>query len=186
VTIEATSVCIPFSFPCDEGRQIKEAENHNEEFKKIFQERMRTSKCFTTDGSKIEDKPFVGFASIDIKDGRSRKFRIAKISSTFTAEALAIGETLEIIEKKIDSEQNFMIFLDSAIELEGISNSSTMNNISHSSQMLKDKIETLESRGKKSNFAGSRGYAVLKLMRGLTQRQSNQSKVEIVITSGRS
>jgi hypothetical protein len=34
---------------------------------------------------------------------------MAKIASTFTAEALAIGETLEIIEK-IDSEQNFMIF----------------------------------------------------------------------------
>jgi hypothetical protein len=29
----------------DEGRQIKEAKDHNEEFKQIFQERMRTSKC---------------------------------------------------------------------------------------------------------------------------------------------
>jgi hypothetical protein len=47
----------------------------------------------------MEDKLFVGFASINIKDGRSRKFRIAKIASTFMAEALAIGETLEIIEK---------------------------------------------------------------------------------------
>jgi hypothetical protein len=36
----------------DEGRQIKEAEDHNEEFKKIFEERMRISKCFATDGSK--------------------------------------------------------------------------------------------------------------------------------------
>jgi hypothetical protein len=50
---------------------------------------MKTSKCFR----------FVGFASIDIKDGHSRKFRIAEIASTFMAEALAIGETLEIIEK---------------------------------------------------------------------------------------
>jgi hypothetical protein len=57
----------------------------------------------------MEDKSFVGFASINIKDGRSRKFRIPKIASTFTAEALAIGETLEIIEK-IVSEQNTMIF----------------------------------------------------------------------------
>jgi hypothetical protein len=47
----------------------------------------------------MEDKPFVGFASIDIKDGRSMKFWICKIGSTFTAETLAIGETLEIIEK---------------------------------------------------------------------------------------
>jgi hypothetical protein len=36
---------------------------------------MRTSKCFVTDGSKMEDKPFVGFASIDINDAISRKFR---------------------------------------------------------------------------------------------------------------
>jgi hypothetical protein len=66
---------------------------------------MRTSK-FATDSSKTEDKRFVGFALIDIKDGHSRKFRIAKIASTFTAEALAIDKTLEIIEK-MDSEQRF-------------------------------------------------------------------------------
>jgi hypothetical protein len=72
------------------------------------------------------------------------KFRISKIASTFTAEALAIGETLEIIAK-IDPDQNFMIFSDSASMLKGISSSSTMNNTSHISQMLKDKIERLES-----------------------------------------
>jgi hypothetical protein len=60
---------------------------------------MRTSKYFVTDGSKMENKPFVGLASIDINDGHTSKFRIAKIASTFTAEALAISETLEIIEK---------------------------------------------------------------------------------------
>jgi ribonuclease HI len=62
------------------------------------------------------------------------------------ASTLAIGETLEIIEK-IDTEQNFMIFSDSTSVLKGISNSSTMNNTSHITQMLKDKIERLESRG---------------------------------------
>jgi hypothetical protein len=67
--------------------------NHIEKFKKIFHERMRTSKYFFTDGSKMEDKPFAGFASIDIKDGRSMKLRTSKIVSTFTAEALAIRKT---------------------------------------------------------------------------------------------
>jgi hypothetical protein len=81
----------------DEGRKIKEAKDHNEEFKKIFKERMRISKCFATDGSKMKDRPFAGFASIDIKDGRSMKLRISKTESTFTTEALATGETLEII-----------------------------------------------------------------------------------------
>jgi hypothetical protein len=38
-----------------EERQIKEAEDHKEELKEIVHERMRTSKCFATDGSKIEN-----------------------------------------------------------------------------------------------------------------------------------
>jgi hypothetical protein len=88
----------------------------------------------------MENKPFVGFASIDICDGISWKFRIAKIAFAFTAEALAIGEPLEIIEK-IDSEQNFVIFLDSESVLKGSSNTSTVNNTSHITQLLKDKIE---------------------------------------------
>jgi hypothetical protein len=54
----------------------------------------------------MEDKPFVGFASIDIKYDRSMKFRISNIASTFTVEALAIGETLAIIAN-IDLEQTF-------------------------------------------------------------------------------
>jgi hypothetical protein len=81
----------------DEGRQIKEAEDQNEEFKKVFLEKIRTTKYFATDGSKMKNKPFVGFASIVINDGRRKKSRIAKIASTFTAEALTIGETLEIL-----------------------------------------------------------------------------------------
>jgi hypothetical protein len=43
------------------------------------------------------------------KNGRSMKFRISKIVSTFMAEVLEIGKTLEIVEK-IDSEQNFINF----------------------------------------------------------------------------
>jgi ribonuclease HI len=68
----------------------------------------------------MENKQFVGFAVIDIRGGISWKFRVAKIASTFTAEALAICETLEIIEKT-DSEQNFVIFSDSESILKGIS-----------------------------------------------------------------
>jgi hypothetical protein len=91
---------------------------------------MRTSRCFATDGSKMEKPPFVGLALIYINYNHSREFRIAKVASTFTAETLAMGETLEIIEK-IDSEQNIMIFSNSASVLQSISNSCTMNNTSH-------------------------------------------------------
>jgi hypothetical protein len=108
----------------DEGKHVTGAEDHNEELKKVH-EKMRNSKCFATGGSKMENKPFVGFAAIDISDDISCKFRIAKIASTFTAEALAIGDRLDIIEN-IDSEQTFVIFLDSESVLKGISNTSTM------------------------------------------------------------
>jgi hypothetical protein len=64
--------------------------------------------------------------------------------------------------------------------LQGISNTFTMNNTSHITQMLKDKIERLESSGEKSYFIGSQGTAELKLTRGPTRRQSKQTtKVEI-------
>jgi hypothetical protein len=69
-------------------------------------------------------------------------------------EALAIGETQEIIEE-IYSEQNLVM-------LKGISNTSTRNNT-----LLKDKIERLESRGIRGT---------VKLLRELTWRQSNRSK----------
>jgi hypothetical protein len=64
--------------------------------------------------------------------------------STFTAETLAIGETLEIIEK-IELEQNFVIFPDSESVPKGISNTSSMNSTLHITQMLEDDIERLES-----------------------------------------
>jgi hypothetical protein len=76
----------------------------------------------------MKDIPFVGFASIDMSDGISRKFR---------TEALAIAETLEIIGE-IDSEQNLMILSDPASVFNGISNLSTMSNTSHITQMLKE------------------------------------------------
>jgi hypothetical protein len=74
-----------------------------------------------------------------------------------------------------------MVDSDSASVLKDISNSSTINNTSHITQILKDKIERLESRGKRIHFSGTLGTAVLKLVRGPTRRQSKQSKkVEIV------
>jgi hypothetical protein len=116
-----------------ERRQIKEAENRNEEFKKDFHEEMRTSKYFAMDSSKMENKPFVGFASVDISDVISWKFRIAIIVSTFTEEKLATGEILEIIDRT-DLKQNFVIFSDLQSVLKGTCDTSTMNNISHNTK----------------------------------------------------
>jgi ribonuclease HI len=105
----------------------------------------------------MKDKPIVGFASIDINDGRSIRFRIYKIASIFTAEALATAETLDIIGK-IESEQNFMIFLDSASMLQSIGNPTIISNTSHIAHMLKDKIDRLESQQKKIQFYWNPGH----------------------------
>jgi hypothetical protein len=141
----------------DVGRKIKVAKDHNEELKKIFQERMRTSKCFPTDGSQMEDKPY---------------------SLTFTAEALEIGETLEIIEK-IHSEQNFMIFSDSASVLKGISNSSTMKNTSQITQMLKDKIERWQLRGKIIQFYWIPAHWGIERADSEAKQASKEGKVKV-------
>jgi hypothetical protein len=57
-----------------------------------------------------------------------------------------------------------MIFSGSASVFKVISNSSTMNNTSRITQMLKNKTGRLETRGKESNFTGSLDIAELKLM----------------------
>jgi hypothetical protein len=110
----------------EEESQIKEAGI------KIIHERIRTSKYFATNCSEMESTSFMGYALIDVRasGGVSWKYGIGKIASTFSAEALGIGETLEIIEK-IYSEQNFMIFSGSQSVLKGISNTSPMNSTSH-------------------------------------------------------
>jgi hypothetical protein len=41
---------------------MKEADDLDKEFKSMFHTEMRTSKYSPTDGSKMENKPFVGFA----------------------------------------------------------------------------------------------------------------------------
>jgi hypothetical protein len=58
------------------------------------------------------------------------------------------GTQLQIIIEEINSEQNFVILSDSESTLKGISNTFTMHNTSHITQMLKDKIERLECEGK--------------------------------------
>jgi hypothetical protein len=90
--------------------------------------------------------------------------------------------------EKIDSDQNFMIFSDSASVLKGIRNSCKMNNTSHIIQMLKDKIERLDLRGKKSNFTGSWGTAELKLriLKPTEKRKAKENfTVRVKIPNGR-
>jgi ribonuclease HI len=56
-----------------------------------------------------------------------------------------------------------MIFSDSASVLKGINNSSTMSNTSHITQMLKDNIQRLDSRGKKIQYYWIPGHCGIEI-----------------------
>jgi hypothetical protein len=52
------------------GRQIRKQKTTTGNSKNNFHENMGTSKCFATYDSKLENKPVVRFASIDVTDGK--------------------------------------------------------------------------------------------------------------------
>jgi hypothetical protein len=94
-------------------------------------------------------------------------------------EALGIGETQEITERNRLGAK-FRDFLGLGIRAKRISNTSTstMSNTSHITQKLEDRIERVESRGKKIQFYWIPGHCGVE---ELIRRQSNQSKkAEIV------
>ena len=62
-------------------------------FNGVFSDCLRPPKCLYTDGSKMSDSTYVGFAFV-CQDGEPRLFRSVGCSSIFTTEAMAIVETL--------------------------------------------------------------------------------------------
>jgi ribonuclease HI len=56
-----------------------------------------------------------------------------------------------------------VIFSDSESVLKGISNTSTINNTSHITQKLKDKIKRLESHGEKIQFYWIPGHCAVEV-----------------------
>ena len=76
-----------------EGFCIQRASDCRVAFSGVFSDCLRSSKCFYTDGSKMSDSTYVGFAFV-CQDGEPHPFRSVGWSSIFTAEAMAIVETL--------------------------------------------------------------------------------------------
>ena len=77
----------------EEGFYIQRASDCMVAFSGVFSDCLRSSKCFFTDGCKMSDSTYVGFAFV-CQDGEPRLFRSVGRSSIFTAEAMAIVETL--------------------------------------------------------------------------------------------
>ncbi|XP_034938092.1 uncharacterized protein [Chelonus insularis] len=102
----------------EEGYRIKESKDKNREFDKIFRDLLEEAEWFFTDGSKMEGKPFVGFAVVRGNDGTTFKWRTTTFASIYSAEALAIIETLMLISQS--ERTKFAIFADARSVLQAI------------------------------------------------------------------
>ncbi|KAK2578805.1 hypothetical protein KPH14_012834 [Odynerus spinipes] len=108
---------------------------------------MENTRTFFTDGSKIENKTFVGFAVLDCSKNVVCSFRSYKITSIFTAEAMAILEALKIVEGAL--ERNFSIFTDSKSVVEAVNGMPKLGSSSYIIFKIKDKLRYLVTKGKK-------------------------------------
>jgi hypothetical protein len=94
-----------------DGVDIKNSLDCNGEFLCRFEDALKNTTCFTTDGSKREGKSFTGYALLDRKQEASEKHRTLNIVSIFAAEGLGIAETLKRIQNYKPS--RFIVFSDS-------------------------------------------------------------------------
>lgn len=104
---------------------------------------------FFTDGSKMDNGEFVGLASFRVKNQETFSFRTTGIASIFSAEAMAIAETLNIIERLNRTE--YIIFSDSRSVLQAL-NGILKWSASYLIFMIKEKLKKLRDRGKEVQF----------------------------------
>lgn len=135
----------PVSF--EEGQIIKASDNADATFKSIFKDTLCNSECFYTDGSKTPGNAFVGMSSVRIHpDQETRGFRSVSFSSIFTAEAMAIAETLSWISRLDGS--SFAIFSDSRSVLQAVSSPPNVARMSYLVMYLKNLLKILQDEGK--------------------------------------
>lgn len=79
------------------GRMLQESNNPENDFLTTFSEHLSESTSFYTDGSKKGDGLYVGFAIYSPSLDLSLKYRISSYASVFSAEALAILQTIKLI-----------------------------------------------------------------------------------------
>ena len=79
----------------EKGLRIQKANNHMQKFQKVFQHELINSICIFIDGSK-SNAEIGGFAIH--KENNNHQRRTSKYASIFTIEAMAIIESLKIID----------------------------------------------------------------------------------------
>lgn len=81
----------------DQRKVINQAKVVVLKFQKVFISLLSRSQCFFTDGSKMDNKEFVGFAVVWENINAVYSYRTVDLAPIFTAEAMAIEETLNMI-----------------------------------------------------------------------------------------
>ncbi|XP_023703181.1 uncharacterized protein LOC111862205 [Cryptotermes secundus] len=109
-----------------------------------------SNRCFFTDGSKTEGCRFVGFASVTSTNSTANLYRTSKYASVFTAEAMAIISTLEMIKQSPNT--HFSLFSDSKSVLEALRSGSPLKHCSHLILTIKEQLLMLEEKGKIVHF----------------------------------
>lgn len=70
------------------------------DFQNLFKKELHTSNCLYTDGSKVPDLSYAGFAIYGQNDSLKCRYRTAGFVSSFCVETMAILTAIEIIQSK--------------------------------------------------------------------------------------
>lgn len=131
----------------EKGSILRETADPNSQFLSIFKYELNNGLCWFTDGSKMRDKEFVGFANLNTATGDGGMFRTVKYASIFTAEAMAITTTLQAIFE--NKESKFYIFSDSRSVLCALKNHYNSERQKPTILAIKDQLYRLSLSNKK-------------------------------------
>lgn len=144
------SVILGAEVSVQEGEKLKEATKVNETFEHLFQETLIKSTAYFTDGSKMKNKKFAGFAFVGAADRESALGRTSHLASIFTAEVMAIVSVLEDIIA--NPEKAFTVFSDSKSALIVLG---SLKNLGKKSPIVfeaKERLNVIKTQGKTVKF----------------------------------
>lgn len=131
----------------DEGKLIQKTKKADDMFNTLFGDKLKNTIAYFTDGSKSQDKSFVGFAYVCTKNTQIKKSRTTSYASIFSAEAMAIHSVLLDIKKR--KEKEYLIFSDSQSVLLALHSRQNMNKRSHIIYEIKKELMILNEQDKK-------------------------------------
>jgi ribonuclease HI len=133
-----------------EGQTARSSAQGNTMINSLVKDLENSNRCLFTDGSKTEGCPFVGLASVASTEPAAKLFRTSGYASIFTAEAMAIIETLELI--KLSPYKYYSIFSDSRSVLGNLCSSPLPKQLNHLTLLIKERLLILEEEGKVVQF----------------------------------